>query len=192
MMGKTFLTLMSSSLWRNTWGMNYITHVFHVFLMGFVYQNNQVKEDFHGKEIPRALLRPKFRHQTLRGEPRSHFSHCTAQTVKIVCCQRYIELRNPSFLSIIIIWSDLTLGSVIIGSSMFARHSGLKQWEGAVTRSVVVFFIPNIQNFGEFFRCPKKQVEAVHILNTPAGTEKAKEIYWTGGHLFFLNSRTIW
>ena len=31
--------------------------------------------------------------------------------------------------------SDLTLGSVIIGSSMFARHSGLKQWERAVTRS---------------------------------------------------------
>ena len=30
--------------------------------------------------------------------------------------------------------SDLTLGSVIIGSSMFARHSGLKQWERAVTR----------------------------------------------------------
>ena len=27
------------------------------------------------------------------------------------------------------------------------------------------------------FRCPKEQVEAVHILNTPAGTEKAKEMY---------------
>ena len=33
--------------------------------------------------------------------------------------------------------SDLTLGSVIIGSCMFARHSGLKQWERAVTRSAL-------------------------------------------------------
>ena len=135
-MGKTFLTLMSSSLWRNIWG---LTHVLHVFLMEFIHQNNQVKKDFHGKEVPPALLRPKFRHQAHRGEPRSHFSHCPAQAVKIVCCQRYHALRNPSFFSTIIL-SDLTLGSVIIGSSMFARHSGLKQWEGAVTRSALGLF----------------------------------------------------
>ena len=50
--------------------------------------------------------------------------------------------------------SDLTLGSVIIGSSMFARHSGLSQWEGATSRRL------------------KEQVETVHVLNTPAGMEK--------------------
>lgn len=53
---------------------------------------------------------------------------------------------------------DLTLGSVIIGSAMFARHSGLRQWEGATSRRV------------------KEQVEEEHVLNTPSGTEKLSYI----------------
>lgn len=44
--------------------------------------------------------------------------------------------------------SDLTLGSVIIGSGMFARHSGLRQWEVATTRWL------------------KEQVEETHTLHT--------------------------
>ena len=48
--------------------------------------------------------------------------------------------------------SDLTLGSVIIGSAMFARHSGLKQWERALS-------------------CTKQHIVETHVLNTPAGAK---------------------
>ena len=45
-------------------------------------------------------------------------------------------------------FSDLTLGSIILGSGMFARGSGLRQWDKAV------------------HCCHKEKIEEVHTLNT--------------------------
>ena len=49
------------------------------------------------------------------------------------------------------LYPDLTLGSVIIGSAMFARQSGLRQWERALSSQET-----------------KQHVREVHALNTPA------------------------
>ena len=48
-------------------------------------------------------------------------------------------------------YTDLTLGSVIIGGAMFARQSGLSQWERAVSS-----------------QGSKQHVTEIHLLNTPA------------------------
>ena len=61
---------------------------------------------------------------------------------------------------------------MIIGSGMFARHSGLNQWEG----QNVIFITDLITSFifceGATSKRLKEQVEMVHVLNTPAGLEK--------------------
>ena len=66
---------------------------------------------------------------------------------------------------------------MIIGSGMFARHSGLNQWEG---QNVILrnYYI-NTDLITSFIFCEgattnrlKEQVEMVHVLNTPAGLEK--------------------
>ena len=51
---------------------------------------------------------------------------------------------------------------------MFARHSGLSQWERATIRYINA---NSLNKFDLVFysRSQKEQIEEIHILNTPAG-----------------------